>query len=112
MEKKVRFWLDVWWGECPLKVSFNNIFKICEQQGETIARLFVNDCWQITFRRKFGPREMMEWDEIQECLNSIELSQNPDRVVWRLEKSGKFTARSLYNHILNPGMILTAMTRM
>lgn len=95
----------MWWGECPLKVSFNNIFKICEQQEETIAQVYVDGQWQLTFRRNFGPREMMEWDEMQECLRGLQLTEEKDMVKWSLEKSGKFSTKSLYQHVSNPGMI-------
>lgn len=102
--KKIRFWLDVWMGECPLKVTFENSFKICDKQNETVPQLFLEVCWQFNFRRNFGPREMMEWDELQTCLSGVVLTEGQNKVRWELEKSGKFTMKSIYNHLLNTGV--------
>jgi hypothetical protein len=38
--KKVRFWLDVWLGQCPLSVVYNNIFQICNEQNSIVYEVF------------------------------------------------------------------------
>lgn len=108
--KKIRFWIDVWIGECPLKITYDNIFKICEQQNATIREIFDGSNWNLTFRRNYGPREMMEWDELLQDLKDVRLKDEPDNIRWMLESSGKYTVRSLYKHLLNPGARYSAMT--
>jgi hypothetical protein len=34
--KKARFWLDVWLGQCSLCISYNRIFRICNEQNSTV----------------------------------------------------------------------------
>jgi hypothetical protein len=29
---KIRFWFDVWLGECPFKIRFNCLFDIAREQ--------------------------------------------------------------------------------
>lgn len=53
---------------------------------------------------------MMEWDELLRCLGQVTKSTQPDTVRWMLETSGNYTTRSLYKHLLNPGVAHTAMT--
>jgi hypothetical protein len=81
--KKIRFWLDVWLGECSLKIRFSRLFDIFEEQiwevkGEGGG---VN----LAFRRRFGDRKILEWEEFKECLNTVQLS-GQDTVCWALTK--------------------------
>lgn len=98
--------------ECPLKIVFENIFKICNQQEMTIAEVFDGTTWNLTFRRNFGPWERMEWDELLQSLSGVQLTTEYDTVRWMLEPSGRYTTRSLYRHLLNPGAVYTPMTEM
>jgi hypothetical protein len=38
--KKIRFWLDVWVGECPFKIRFNNLFEISREQKWEVRKVF------------------------------------------------------------------------
>lgn len=51
----------------------------------------------------------MEWDEVLNCVKDVKLIANQDNVRRMLEQSGKYTTRSLYKHLLNPGAIYTPM---
>jgi hypothetical protein len=37
--KKIRFWFDVWLGECPLKIRFNNLFEISREQKWMVSKV-------------------------------------------------------------------------
>jgi hypothetical protein len=37
--KKIRFWLDVWVGECLFKTRFNNIFEIFREQKWEVSKV-------------------------------------------------------------------------
>jgi hypothetical protein len=38
--KKIRFWLDVWVGECPFETRFNNLFEISREQKWEVRKVF------------------------------------------------------------------------
>jgi hypothetical protein len=38
-ERKIRFWEDVWLGECPLRIRFNELFEISREQRWVAARV-------------------------------------------------------------------------
>lgn len=77
-----------------------------------MVQLYIDGIWNLSFRRNFGPREVMEWDELQQCVMEVRLNDEPDTEKWMLEKTGKFSVRSLYKHLMNPGMELMAVKPM
>jgi hypothetical protein len=70
------------------------VYKICYDQDILVEGARGKD-WKLRFRRNFGEKEM-EWIEMMEKLVSINLNDGDDKVVWKLENSRKFTARSMY----------------
>lgn len=46
---------------------------------------------------------MKEWGMLIVIIDELQLSNEPDKVEWALEKSGKFSTASLYRNILHPG---------
>lgn len=42
---RIFFWLDIWQGDCPLKIIFTELFMICNQQEILIADLKHLDLW-------------------------------------------------------------------
>lgn len=80
--ESISFWQDVWWGTCPLKTLFPAIFRICNQQELLLSHLNQEgpDC--LTFRRSFGPEEILEWGDLKEIIEQIEVSDSHDKLVW------------------------------
>jgi hypothetical protein len=37
--KKIRFWHEVWLGDCPPKIKYGRLFSICSQQEWEVARV-------------------------------------------------------------------------
>jgi hypothetical protein len=102
--KQTRFWKDVWLGECPLKVSFSRLFNIFHDQ-EISVQMAAELEWNFSYRRCFGNSEMEEWREMMAKLERVNLTDLEDRVTWKLEKSGKYTTRSMYRFITFAGVI-------
>lgn len=110
--KKIIFWHDVWLDECPLKIKFPKLFRICRQQDWSVAELKEVD-WALDLRRRVGIDEVAEWNELQESLDLVEMMQDKDdEVFWALESSGKFSAKSLYKLIKDSGTVDLRMTEM
>lgn len=102
--KKIKFWLDTWYGNVPLKLIFPNLFRICRNPKQLVCQVVENDMLQIDFRRNFGENEMKEWEQLVEIVDEINLTDESDKVKWGLEKSGKYTTSSLYKNILDLGV--------
>jgi len=61
--------------------------------------------WRLDYIRNFGDKEIEEWLEMRGKLEGVVLTEGADKVVWKLEKSGKFTTRSVYKFITFGGVI-------
>jgi hypothetical protein len=55
--------------------------------------------WNFSYRRRFGAAEMDKWRELMAKLERVQLSDEDDAVTWKLEQSGKYFIRSLYQLI-------------
>jgi hypothetical protein len=110
--KKIRFWHAVWLDGCPLKLRFPRLFRICRQQDWSVAD-FKEVSWELDLRRRVGIEEVAEWNELQESLDLIEVVDDKnDEVMWALESSRKFSAKSLYKLIKDSGTVDHRMTEL
>jgi hypothetical protein len=48
--RKARFWLDVWLGNCALRIAFPNLFVICNQKEWSVSKALNNGNVNLTFR--------------------------------------------------------------
>jgi len=101
--KKARFWLDVWLGQCPLSIVNNKIFKICNEQNNIVYDVLQDNEVNLTFRRTFGITEIEEWKVMISQVNEVTLQDEPDTVIWALEKNLKLTIASLYKALTFSG---------
>ena len=99
------FWLDVWQGDCPLKVIFAELFRICNQREMLIAALKHLGIDGLTIRRSFGPTELDRWYQVKLIIENLTLSSSPDTLRWCLNSNKKYTTKSLYRTILFRGAI-------
>jgi hypothetical protein len=77
-----------------------------------VAEVFDGQSWDLTFNRSLDQQGLGEWQALEEILSRVMISDQEDSVPWSLEKKGKFTAKSLYRFILNPGVIDKEMMEM
>jgi len=55
----------------------------------------VNGQWHIEFRRQLNENLSGEWDSVLDLLSEVELFEGRDEVFWSLERSKKYSSRSL-----------------
>ena len=99
-----RFWADVWRGDCALNIRFPRLFRICRENVATVEGI-ISGRQSLSFRRNLGVAEKEELSELQELTATVRLREESDVVTWKLENSGKYSARSLYRFIVNPGCV-------
>jgi hypothetical protein len=78
---QTKFWLDVWLGDVPLKVSYHGLFKICSDPKLMVNKAFVEGEWVIHFRRGLASDLNAQWQELYGRLEGIELTSKDDVVV-------------------------------
>jgi hypothetical protein len=52
----------------------------------------------LTFRRNFGTKEILEWEQLEELLRGVHLNDEQDTILWALTPSCQFNTASLYEH--------------
>jgi hypothetical protein len=102
---KARFCEDVWLGECPLKLRFDRLYEISREQKWVVAKVVERDEINLPFRRRLGDLETREWEELEECLSRVHLSEEEDTIKWALTKNGLFSVASLYKHCAFSGVV-------
>lgn len=96
--KSIRFWQDSWLSDTPLCISFHELFELCKDPDITVAEC-ANNGWVVEFKRHLSNYLHNQWYMLADQLNQQAVSQAPDTVSWKCGKSGKYTTKSLYNHM-------------
>ncbi|KAJ1276980.1 hypothetical protein BS78_05G258700 [Paspalum vaginatum] len=99
----IRFWEDVWMEECPLKLCYPNLYTICQNKNISVAEAF-EKAWNFDFRRGLSKRDLADWRELVGKLIKVSVTKKRDTPIWKLEKLGKFTAKSLYDYKMTGGV--------
>ena len=94
--RSVRFWEDIWFGNCPLATQFWEIYFVSNQQTQTISELWDGEQLRCTFRRTFTESMMVQWKELLSIVRSVTLSWEEDQPIWQYESKGVYSSRSMY----------------
>jgi hypothetical protein len=81
-------------------VRYPRLFQICADPEISIERAYEGDGWRIFFRRSFGQEETTLWQQLVQDLEDVVPSEGGDKVLWKLEASGRFSVKSLYNSLV------------
>ncbi|XP_073355069.1 uncharacterized protein [Aegilops tauschii subsp. strangulata] len=94
------FWFDCWAGDAPFAARFLDLFSIAVDPSISLERALI-DLGRLAFQRPFGPPETAAWRELLDCvaLHELVVDAGPDQLKWRLESSGQFSTKSLYQAI-------------
>lgn len=92
------FWQDCWLLNVPLKIAYDNLYKLIRDPDSVAANRWVEDDWYIDFKRALSLlREFYRlWLELKGELSRITLDENgPDMVSQGLKRKGLFSTKSL-----------------
>jgi hypothetical protein len=64
----------------------------------------VDGLWSIEFRRQLNESLFDECTSLLERLGSVVLTEGKDLVTWNLDKTSKYSARSLHKFMTNGGI--------
>lgn len=90
-----RFWLDPWLYSKPLYLIVPILFELCEDKGISVAQVIGGT--PVSFRRWLFVDLRTCWDKILNDTMKFQLDNDSDVIFWSLEKSGKYSVKSLYN---------------
>lgn len=100
---KVRLWHDPWLGGMALKIQFQSLYEISNQQHDLISDVWDGEDWNLSFRRNLHGPLIEDWQALQCSLDEVQFDDNiEDSVRWVLDKSNSYTTKSLY-HLMTHG---------
>jgi hypothetical protein len=97
----VRFWEYIWLGELPLAQQYPSLYNIVHHRNVLVSIVLADTPLIISFRRGKTNHKYLEWLHLCQRLISVELSDEPDRFIWKLTDSGLFTVKSMYLDLMN-----------
>lgn len=101
-----RFWQDCWILNVPLKIAYEDLFKLVRDLEALVADYWDEGEWLVEFRRALSMQEYERWIELKGELHHTSLIPDQrDAVLWGLENKGLYTTKSLYSFILNGGSV-------
>ncbi|KAJ0917919.1 putative reverse transcriptase zinc-binding domain-containing protein [Helianthus annuus] len=96
----IRFWLDPWLRNEPLKVSFPNLFRLeldkcCKvKERVVVPESNPSDSWKWRSVPN-NTVELAEWDSLCGLLEEVSLADKRDKWVWLGESDGEFSVGSI-----------------
>ena len=101
---QVRFWEDNWCGNRPLKLQYPSLFNIVRKKGAIVAEVMSSVPLNISFRRGLYGERLNTWNELVGRVMNLVRREGRDKFNWGLNKTGVFTVRSMYKHLVNNGI--------
>ena len=98
---KTRFWEDTWVGVKPLKIKYPSLYNIVRDRHATVSKVIATSPLNISFRRALVGDKLLEWINLVSQISSVGLVASSDYFRWNLTKSGLFSVRSLYLHLID-----------
>jgi hypothetical protein len=69
---------------------------LCNEKTKTIAEVYVDGELRFTFRRNFDDNMIQFWEDLISVVETLELKEGNDSLVWCYQSSGVYSAQSLY----------------
>ena len=83
------------------KVRYPSLYNIVRDPHATVANVMATRPLNISFRRALMDNKLVEWLNLVSQIAHIDLVDRLDSFRWNLTKSGLFTVRSFYLHLID-----------
>jgi len=98
---ETRLWDDTWVGDKPLKVSYPSLYNIVHDPHVTVSKVMTTSPLNISFRRALVDNKLREWLHLVASISNVQLVEGSDYFNWNITKSGLFSVRSMYLHLMD-----------
>ena len=96
-----RFWEDTWLGDTPLSQQYPSLYNFVQRKDVSVHDVLSQAPLNLGFRRALTGNNWNHWLHLCQRLMTIQLSDEPDKLVWKLTESGIFTMKSMYVDLMN-----------
>jgi hypothetical protein len=88
-------------GDKPLKVKYPSLYNIVRDRHATVSKVLTTIPLNIHFRRALVGNNLLDWLNLVAQISNVVLEVGSDYFRWSLTKSGLFSVRSLYLHLID-----------
>jgi len=85
----------------PLKVKYPSLYNIVRDPHATVSKVMATNPLNISFRRALVDNKLTEWLNLVARISNVQLVEGSDHFTWSLTKSGLYSVRSLYLHLID-----------
>ena len=95
--RKTSFWEDRWLEQGSSSTLFPNFFTLNQQQRATVAEMWSNQGWNLSFRRPLNDWEIQRLVEFYKVLGQFKGTIDAqDSMVWQDHNRDNFSVRRAY----------------
>jgi hypothetical protein len=81
--------------------QYPNLYNIARDPHATVPMIMATSPLNISFRRALVDNNLREWLGLVAQISQVQLKEDSDFFKCNLTKSGLFTIRSLYHHLID-----------
>ena len=94
------FWEDKWLDGKRIQDITPLVYALVPKRSSrrTVLEALTGEKWTEDIQGEIGSSALIQYLELWDILNGVELNEEiPDKHIWRLSTSGKYTAKSAYD---------------
>ncbi|GJT66456.1 RNA-directed DNA polymerase, eukaryota [Tanacetum coccineum] len=96
----IRFWIDTWTGNLPLRDRFTRLFHLENYKECLIQDRTSNGPWSWDWIRPISlGRSLSDYTCMLDVIGPVEVGEDRDSCSWSLSNDGSFTINSLRRHL-------------
>jgi hypothetical protein len=92
---------DISLGDISLAQQYPALYNIVQRKNVLVATVLAQNPLNIAFRRAFNENKWNQWINLCQRLMMVQLTNTPDKFVWKLTDSGTFSVKSMYLDLMN-----------
>lgn len=106
IQSSVRFWEDIWLGDCALSSRYPQVYNSCRNKNILLSEVIATQGEGVQFTDILVGVSRIEWNELLSTLSHLSFTHEIDKLAWRWDSTGSFSVKSIY-HLLNYRGVLT-----
>jgi hypothetical protein len=102
------FWEDKWLDGCSIQDIAPDLFALIPRRPRkrrTVREALVERSWITDITGALSALALWQYVQVWIRLRSVQLSEEPDRLVWRWTTNGQYTSKSCYNALFEGALV-------
>jgi hypothetical protein len=105
--EQIRFLEDKWLGNYSFEHQYPTLYNIVRRKNDTISKVLSAVPLSISFRRYLSGNNLILWNNLVGRIAQVQLVDTEDVFRWDLHQSGQFFIHSMYQALINNGLVPT-----